>query len=115
MRLYRSSNRRRVPQNICIWILLFMALFVAQETFASGDLSLFGPKRYERAQGKPWVFTDSFNGCANSAGQARIRIQNGDNADSSLTSALIGLNGTNVFVEADFVHHETGDGHVRVA
>lgn len=90
-----------VPQ-ILVWLLCFSVLGSATISFAASDLTLFGPKRYERTQGKPWVFTDTFNGCANFAGQARIRVQNGDSKESSLSSAVIGLNGTDVFTEADF-------------
>jgi hypothetical protein len=103
MTMYRAVAPRSVPQIICAWLLLVVTLFSASEAFsAAGDLTLFGPKRYERSQGKPWAFTDSFNGCANSAGQALLRVQNGTSKDSSLSSALITLNGTNVLVEADF-------------
>lgn len=86
-----------------LWVMtLISVLGNAVESLASADLQLFGPKRYERTQGKPWVFTDTFNGCANSAGQALVRVQNGSSKDSSLSSALINLNGSNVFVESDF-------------
>ena len=98
----RSVNRGIVSRTICCWILLFVAFFVAQECFAAGDLALFGPKRYERAQGKPWVFTDTFNGCATTASQALLRVRNGSSKESSLSSALITLNGTNVLAESDF-------------
>ena len=91
-----------VSRTICCWILLFVAFFVAQECFAAGDLALFGPKRYERAQGKPWAFTDTFNGCATTASQALLRVRNGSSKESSLSSALITLNGTNVLAESDF-------------
>lgn len=86
MRMYRSVTRRRVPQIISAWLLLILTLLGAADAFAAaGDLTLFGPKRFERAQGKPWAFTDSFNGCSSSANQALIRVQNGASKESSLS------------------------------
>jgi len=84
-------------------LLLAMAMvMVCLPALASAaDTYLFGPKRYDRTQGKPPVYTDTFNGCASPV-QATLKVQNGSSKDSSLSSAVVSLNGVDIFSESDF-------------
>jgi pimeloyl-ACP methyl ester carboxylesterase/uncharacterized Zn-binding protein involved in type VI secretion len=83
-------------------LLVVVALFTVHEAFAAADIPLFGPKRYERTQGKPPLYTDTFTGCTAAGAQAVVRVKNGSSTASSLTSAVIALNGAAVFSETDF-------------
>ncbi len=96
----RQLIRGEMPVRVMLLMMLVTLLFTGT-AFAYGDQTFFESKRYERAQGKPATFTNTFNGCA-SATQATITVQNGAGKNSSLTSAVITLNGKDLFTEADF-------------
>ena len=60
----------------------------------------FGPKKYIRTTGKPNVYTDNFNW---TAGPAILTVLNGEpNRKNRLSSALIWVNGVQVFAPRDF-------------
>ena len=66
----------------------------------AGMLSVFGPRKYLRATGKPVVASDRFSAAA---GKATLSVVNGE-ADGSnrISSAVITLNGKNVFTTMAF-------------
>lgn len=76
-------------------------LLLSTFSFASGDQTLFGPKRYDRQKGKPTVYTDHFAGCI-AGEQATLKVANGDGKKTRITSARIYIDGIEVASERDF-------------
>src|ERR1700741_356707 len=60
----------------------------------------FGPKQYIRTAGKPNVYTDNFPA---TAGIAKLIVLNGQaNGQNPVSSALISINGVQIFAPQDF-------------
>lgn len=101
-----GNHKRRKVTGRCIahliWLTLLLSILGSATVSLAADISLFGPKRYERTQGKPPLYTETFTGCSATGAQAVIRIQNGSSKASSLSSAVVSLNGSSVFSESDF-------------
>ncbi|MDD5348552.1 MAG: hypothetical protein PHT59_08060, partial [Candidatus Omnitrophica bacterium] len=76
-------------------------IFSASLAVAVMDMSLFGPKKYERGKGKPTSYTDSFGSCP-SSDQAILRVTNGDSKRTRVKSARIYVNSVKVASEHDF-------------
>ncbi len=99
--LSRKPNVRQIKYLSIIT--LFLSLLLASTSFALIDLTIFGPKRYDRLKGKPTVYTDIFERC-NPADQAILRVTNGDSKKTRIKSARIYVNGVKVASEHDFKH-----------
>jgi hypothetical protein len=64
------------------------------------EVPLLGPVQYIRSAGKPDVYDETFYGLT---GEAKVIVHNGDeNGNHRLNSALIFLNGQQVFGPHDF-------------
>jgi hypothetical protein len=64
------------------------------------ELTLLGPKQYLRTTGKPNIYTDAFPG---RFGQGKLIVKNGDaNGDDRISSAIIKINGIQIFGTSDF-------------
>lgn len=80
---------------------LVLAL-IASTAFAGGvDMTIFGPKRYDRPKGAPASYADTFERCEPSD-RALVRVTNGSGKSSSITAGKILVNGSAVFSESDF-------------
>lgn len=73
-------------------------------SFAGVDMTVFGPKRYDRYKGAPNVYTGSFDRC-DPSNYAVLRVTNGDGKETSITSGRISVNGKVVIAEHDFKQH----------
>ncbi|MHB8845762.1 MAG: Ig-like domain-containing protein [Nitrospirota bacterium] len=80
---------------------LLLSLAILPLASASGDMTIFGPKRFDRHRGAPTVYHDTFNRCG-TVGTAILRVTNGDGPDTRVTSAEIEINGREVTRESDF-------------
>ncbi|MEN8136016.1 MAG: pentapeptide repeat-containing protein [Thermodesulfobacteriota bacterium] len=88
--------------SIAIAQILFFLLFTGS-SFAV-DVTMFGPQQFERHKGKPTVSTDTFWALPK---EAQIIIENGElignkRVNSTVSSATITLNGTELFGPNDF-------------
>jgi len=64
------------------------------------EVTLLGPKQYLRTTGKPNIYTDAFPG---RFGQGKLIAKNGDaNGDDRISSAIIKINGVQIFGTSDF-------------
>jgi RHS repeat-associated protein len=79
---------------------LLLVAFAAQ-SFAGVDLTVFGPKRYDRLKGAPSVYTDTFERC-NPSDQVLLRVTNGSGKATSVTAGTVSVNGTVVIAENEF-------------
>ena len=75
--------------------------FLSTHSSALTDLAVFGPKRYERLQGKPTVYTDTFERC-DPSDKAILKVRNGDGKTTRIKSARIYINGAKIASEKDF-------------
>ena len=91
---------RRLPLTLGLSLILSFFFFFTH-SFALIDLTIFGPKRYDRLKGKPTVYIDTFERC-NPSSQALIKVTNGDGKKTRIKSARIYVNGTKVASEKDF-------------
>ncbi len=97
LRCFARAKRWRIVIVLCF----FLSFAFLSSSFAIVDLTLFGPKRYERLKGKPTVYTDTFDGCA-SSDIGILRVRNGDGKKTRVKSARIYLNGVKVASEKEF-------------
>ena len=81
------------------WLLVLTLLTV--NSFAGADVTVFGPKQYDRFKGGPNVYTDTFQRCEPSD-VALLRVSNGNGKDTTVTSGVIRINGAVVVDESDF-------------
>jgi len=94
--------KHRITTFALVWFLL-LAL-TAVHCFAGVDMTVFGPKRYDRFKGAPNVYTDTFERCEPSD-LALLRVTNGNGKETSVTSGEISVNGTVIVSEEDFKQH----------
>ncbi len=79
-------------------LFLFLCLFIA--TSSAFGSNVLGPKKYLRTTGAPNVYTDTFHAAP---GEGRLIVKNGDeNGKHSVSSALVLVNGQQVFGPNDF-------------
>jgi hypothetical protein len=78
-----------------------LGLLLAAPVVAGTDLPLLGPVNFDRHQGAPTVYTESFERCEPSD-QALLRVWNGDGKVSRITAAQIFVNGIEIFGEKSF-------------
>jgi hypothetical protein len=76
-------------------------LLCASYSYALIDLTIFGPKRYDRLKDAPTVYTDTFERC-NPAQFAVLKIQNGDGKETRIKAASVYVNGIEVVKENEF-------------
>ena len=82
-------------------LILCLGLFIG--TASAREVTRFGPKQYTRSAGKPQTITDTF---AAVPGEGRLIIENGTGDQGSrVRSAVVLLNGTEVFGPPDFNPH----------
>ncbi len=96
-----DRKRRRYLCATLQFIFLLSPIFLSSYSHALTDLTVFGPKRYDRLHGKPTVYTASFERC-NPAVEGILRVTNGDGKDTKIKSASISVNGIEVAAENDF-------------
>jgi hypothetical protein len=99
---FGNNYRKGGVGQILVWMMLFISILGSATISFAADIPLFGPKRYERTQGKPPLYIDTFTGCSATGSLAVIKVRNGSSKASSLSSAVISLNGAAVFSEPDF-------------
>ena len=99
MKVPGRSGWSAVLAIMTVFLLIFALLLPS--AFATGDLTVFGPTRFDRLKGKPTEYTDTFKGCRE-GGQAVLRVTNGDDDKTRITSAEISVNNTTVADEDDF-------------
>jgi len=88
-------NPEKFFKNLCH----IMSSLSPKEAHA-GVVTVFGPEKYIRTTGKPNVYLDTF---AATAGTAQFIILNGEeNGQKRVSSAIISLNGTEIFGTRDF-------------
>jgi len=81
-------------------ITLCLLLGVLIGTSSAVEVTVFGPKVYERTKGKPNVYTDNFPGII---GEGKLIVHNGgNNKKSRISSAVISVNGKQIFDPSDF-------------
>ena len=82
---------------------LFAILFIFSATFSPAfatELTVFGPTQYMRTTGSPNVYTDTFSAFPK---EGTLIIENGDeDGKHRVTSALIFINGVQMFAPDDF-------------
>ena len=79
---------------------LFLIFVAFVSTSSAIDVPIFGPVQYSRKAGKPKIYHETFYGLT---GEARVIVHNGDeNGDHRVSSALIFLNGQQLFGPHDF-------------
>ena len=74
---------------------------IASNAFAGVDMTIFGPKRYDRLKGGPASYTDAFERCEPSD-RALVRVTNGSGKATSITAGRVSVNGVAIFSESDF-------------
>lgn len=89
------------PAYSILAILSFIIALSISDALASNAISVvFGPKQYTRTTGNPNHFLDAFQAAA---GSATIEIRNGSaTGGDRVTSAVIYLNGRQIFSPSDF-------------
>ncbi len=88
-----GSPYRRLSLSFIVFLTLLATTLSAQ---TAGYRELWGPKTFTRAKGQPAVVTETFSGLSPDA-QYELRIQN-----STVSSAIITLNGVTLFTTSDF-------------
>lgn len=99
-----GSDRQKKSEQLkysLVIALCIITLLYATSAIALIDLTIFGPKRYDRLNGKPTVYTDTFQRC-NPATEAIIKVTNGDSKKTRIKSASIQVNGSEVVSENEF-------------
>ncbi len=92
----------RMRPGVLICFVFFLSTFLfATSSFALIDLTIFGPKRFDRLKGKPTVYTETFGRC-NPATQGLLKVTNGDGKKTRIKSARVYVNGHKVAKESDF-------------
>jgi hypothetical protein len=85
-------------RKFCVNLNRAVGIFGPEKALA-GTLA-FGPKQYLRTRGKPNNYTDSFSA---TPGGGTLAVQNGDdNGNQRVSSAIVMLNGIQVFGPNDF-------------
>ncbi|HEY6871527.1 MAG TPA: Ig-like domain-containing protein [Geobacteraceae bacterium] len=79
----------------------FVSTLLAAHAVAGFDMTVFGPKRYDRLKGAPNVYNDTFRSC-DPSDLALLRVTNGNGKDTSITAGEISVNGTVVVTESEF-------------
>ena len=82
-------------------IIIFISLLFTTSAIALINLTIFGPKQYDRLKGKPTIYTDTFKSCS-AASEATLKITNGGSKQTRIKSARIYVNGVKVASENDF-------------
>ena len=95
-----SVRSRRLFLTLGLSLVLSFFFFFTY-SFALIDLTIFGPKRYDRLKGKPTVYADAFERCEPSS-QALLKVRNGDGKKTRIKSARVYINGVKVASEKDF-------------
>ena len=85
----------------CLLALLWIASAGCPEALAVTDLPIFGPQHFDRTQGKPPVYVETFERCEPSD-LALLRVWNGDSKESRIEAARIYVNGALVAAENEF-------------
>jgi len=81
-----------------ITLILCLSFFIS--TASAIDATRLGPKQYDRTNGKPNDYTDTFRAYDD---KGKIIVQNGDpNGDHRISSAVITLNGQTIFTQNQF-------------
>ena len=84
-------------------IAVALLLGICITTASAREVTRFGPKQYTRSAGPPQTITDTF---AAAPGEGRLIIENGaGDQGSRVRSAVVRLNGTEVFGPPDFNPH----------
>lgn len=83
-----------------VWLIVFLSLLGSAVESCAADQPLFGPKIYTRSQGKPVTVIDTFSGCA-SGNSGILRLVNGADKNTRVSSAQVLLNGARVIGEHD--------------
>jgi len=79
-----------------------LILGVCITTASAVEVTRFGPKQYDRTTGKPNSYTDTF-AASGAIGGGKLIIENGAvNGDNRVSSAVISLNGQQVFGPSAF-------------
>ena len=95
---FKGHRRRIATFGLACFLLLTL---LPAYSFAGVDMTVFGPKRYDRFKGAPNLYTDTFERCEPSD-LALLRVTNGNGKDTTITSGQISINGTVVVDENDF-------------
>lgn len=98
-----KNSLRNARPAVAFGAALLMLLVSVSYSFAGMDMTVFGPKRYDRLKGKPTVYTDTFERC-NPSDLALVRVQNGDSKNTRIKSARIYINGSKIAGESEFKH-----------
>ncbi|ABQ27194.1 Ig-like domain-containing protein [Geotalea uraniireducens] len=98
-----KNSLRNARPAAAFGVALLMLLVSVSYSFAGADMTVFGPKRYDRLKGKPTVYTDTFERC-NPSDLALVRVQNGDSKNTRIKSARIYINGSKIAGESEFKH-----------
>ncbi len=86
-------------------IAVALLLGICITTASAREVTRFGPKQYTRSAGKPQTITDTFVASA-AIGEGKIIIENGaGDQGSRVRSAVVSLNGKEVFGPPDFNPH----------
>lgn len=83
-----------------VFVLLIL-LVEACPAAAAGEVTTFGPQRFDRLKGAPTVYTETFRGCS-AADRVLLQVWNGDAKATRITAAEILVNGRAILVENDF-------------
>jgi hypothetical protein len=78
-----------------------LSLVWVPPALAGADLPLFGPVNFDRHQGAPTIYTETFRRCEPSD-RALLQIWNGDGKATRITAAQILINGVEIFGESAF-------------
>jgi len=88
-------------KSLIIAVVLILGICIA--TAQAVEVTRFGPKQYVRDKGKPQTVTDTFTSYV---GPGKIIVENGDaSGDHRVSSAVITLNGQEIFSPHDFNPH----------
>jgi hypothetical protein len=94
-------TRRPIMKKVFI-IAMALILGICITAASAVEVTRFGPKQYNRTTGKPNTYTDTFS-ASGSIGGGKLIVENGAaNEDNRVSSAVISLNGKEVFGPSAF-------------
>ena len=96
-----GSVSRNMKRGVCALLFVLQFLIIVPSALAGMDLTVFGPKRYDRFKGAPNVYTDTFERC-NPSDIALLRVTNGNGKDTSITAGQIFINGAVIIDKYEF-------------